>query len=119
MSEGLVVVGLNHRTAPVEARERLAVPPDGLEDAVRAVLALDGVREAVVVATCNRVELYAAGAEVAQRRRGEGEGPEGVGAAGGGTMLALGGASASCGRRPMTRSAIRLCHCGRIRVLRS
>ncbi|MBK6530645.1 MAG: glutamyl-tRNA reductase [Deltaproteobacteria bacterium] len=63
MTEGVVVVGLNHRTAPVEARERLAVPPDGLEDAVRAVLALEGVREAVVVATCNRVELYAAGAE--------------------------------------------------------
>jgi glutamyl-tRNA reductase len=63
VTEGVVVVGLNHRTAPVEARERLAVPPDGLEDAVRAVLALDGVREAVVVATCNRVELYATGAE--------------------------------------------------------
>jgi glutamyl-tRNA reductase len=60
----VVVVGLNHRTAPVEARERLAVPPDGLEDAVRAVLALEGVREAVVVATCNRVELYAMGEEV-------------------------------------------------------
>lgn len=59
-----MVVGLNHRTAPVEAREGLAVPPDGLEDAVRAVLALDGVREAVVVATCNRVELYATGDEL-------------------------------------------------------
>jgi glutamyl-tRNA reductase len=59
----VVVVGLSHRTAPVEAREGLAVPPDGLEDAVRAVLALEGVREAVVVATCNRVELYAIGDE--------------------------------------------------------
>lgn len=63
MTTSFVVVGLNHRTAPVEARERLAVPPDGLEDAVRAVLSLDGVREAVVVATCNRVELYATGDE--------------------------------------------------------
>lgn len=61
MSAGVVVVGLNHRTAPVEARERLAVPPEGLDDAVREVLALEGVREAVVVATCNRVELYATG----------------------------------------------------------
>ena len=63
MTAGVVVVGLNHRTAPVEARERLAVPPDGLEEAVRSVLALEGVREAVVVATCNRVELYAEGDE--------------------------------------------------------
>ena len=63
MTTGFVVVGLNHRTAPVEARERLAVAPDGLESAVRAVLSLQGVREAVVVATCNRVELYATGDE--------------------------------------------------------
>ncbi|MDO9021872.1 MAG: glutamyl-tRNA reductase [Deltaproteobacteria bacterium] len=63
MTAGVVVVGLNHRTAPVEARERLAVPPEGLEDAARAVAALEGVREAVVIATCNRVELYAMGDE--------------------------------------------------------
>lgn len=63
MTAGVVVVGLNHRTAPVEARERLAVPPEGLEDAARAVAALEGVREAVVLATCNRVELYAMGDE--------------------------------------------------------
>lgn len=81
MSGGVVVVGLNHRTAPVESRERLAVPPDGLEDAVRAVLALEAVREAVVVATCNRVELYATGDE-----------PDAVAAALRGHFAARGGA---------------------------
>jgi glutamyl-tRNA reductase len=57
----LVVVGVNHRTAPVETRERVAVDADGLGDVVKSVRALDGVREAMLVATCNRVEVYAAG----------------------------------------------------------
>jgi glutamyl-tRNA reductase len=57
----LVVVGVNHRTAPVETRERVAVDADGLGDVVKAVRGLDGVREAMLVATCNRVEVYAAG----------------------------------------------------------
>ncbi|MEZ4391949.1 MAG: glutamyl-tRNA reductase [Polyangiales bacterium] len=61
MSVGVVVVGVNHRSASVELRERLAVASDAIEEAVRGVRALDGVREAVLVATCNRVEVYAAG----------------------------------------------------------
>ncbi len=63
MSRSLVVVGLNHRTAPVELRERLAVPPDGLEQTAHELKGLPHVREAMVVATCNRVEIYAAGDE--------------------------------------------------------
>lgn len=58
---GVVVVGVNHRSASVELRERLAVSSDAIEEAVRGVRALDGVAEAVLVATCNRVEVYAAG----------------------------------------------------------
>lgn len=61
MSAAFVVVGINHRSAPVELREKLAVAPDALEDVVRAFRATDGVTEAVLVATCNRVEVYAAG----------------------------------------------------------
>jgi glutamyl-tRNA reductase len=55
----LVVCGVNHRTSPVELRERLALSPD----AVRAWLAgardADSVREVAVLSTCNRTELYA------------------------------------------------------------
>jgi glutamyl-tRNA reductase len=57
----IVVVGVNHRTAPLETRERVAVDADGLDAVVRSVRSLEGVREAMLVATCNRVEVYAAG----------------------------------------------------------
>ena len=54
----LFVAGLSHRTAPVAVREKLAVVPTELEARLRKVAGLPGVREAVVVSTCNRVELY-------------------------------------------------------------
>ncbi len=66
MSNGLVVVGLNHRTAAVEQREKLAVNADGADAAVRELVAMEGVREAMVLATCNRVEVYAVGDDAAK-----------------------------------------------------
>ena len=54
-----LVVGLSHRTAPVEIRERLAVPPELLEKELRALSSTAGFDEALLVSTCNRVELYA------------------------------------------------------------
>ncbi len=56
----LLVIGLSHRTAPVEVRERLAVVPTDTESYLRAVTALPGVKEAALISTCNRVEIYAA-----------------------------------------------------------
>lgn len=55
------VVGASHRTAPLALRERLAVPAAELEPALRE-LAQAGATEAVLVSTCNRVELYGASA---------------------------------------------------------
>lgn len=54
----LLVVGLNHNTAPVELRERLAVKPDHSGTAANALTEIDGVHEAMFLATCNRVECY-------------------------------------------------------------
>lgn len=54
-----VVVGLSHRTAPVEVRERLAVPPDRLQDELRRIAGHANFDEAILISTCNRVELYA------------------------------------------------------------
>ncbi len=54
-----VVVGLSHRTAPVEVRERLAVPPEQLEQELRDIVVHEGFDEALLISTCNRVELYA------------------------------------------------------------
>jgi glutamyl-tRNA reductase len=54
----LVVVGINHRTAPVEVRERVVFEPGRIPDALRELRSLDSVEEAVIVSTCNRTELY-------------------------------------------------------------
>lgn len=55
----LVVIGMNHRTAPVEVRERLALTDDAREAFVRAVGGLPPVEEHAVLSTCNRLEVYA------------------------------------------------------------
>jgi len=58
----LWVFGLNHRTAPVELRERLAFPEQDVADVLRRALASAPVDEAVLLSTCNRVELVAVSA---------------------------------------------------------
>jgi glutamyl-tRNA reductase len=52
----LILVGLNHRTAPVDVRERLNVPEPKLQDTTSALRNIDGVDGAAVISTCNRVE---------------------------------------------------------------
>ena len=52
-----LVTGLNHKTAPVELRERLAIGPEALGETTRALMARPGVKEAMILSTCNRVEL--------------------------------------------------------------
>ena len=56
----LLVIGLNHNTAPIEIRECLAFPEDKLAEALSRVHALSPVKEDMIVSTCNRVEVYAA-----------------------------------------------------------
>ena len=57
-SEGsLVLVGVNHTTAPIEVRERLAIPSSRLADATRTLAQQPGIREALILSTCNRVEF--------------------------------------------------------------
>src|ERR1035441_7097427 len=53
----LVLVGVNHTTAPLEVRERLAIPAARLADAIRTLAHQPGVREAMILSTCNRVEF--------------------------------------------------------------
>lgn len=64
----LVLVGVSHRTAPVELRERLDFHARGIDAALRSLQTRDGVREAVILSTCNRAELYAAGDDTSQTR---------------------------------------------------
>lgn len=53
----IAVAGLNHRTAPVEVRERIAVAPAALQDEVVRLSRRPGLREAMILSTCNRVEV--------------------------------------------------------------
>src|SRR5262245_28082704 len=54
----LFAVGLSHRTAPVELRERVDFARGGLDAALSALAARGVTREAVVLSTCNRAEIY-------------------------------------------------------------
>jgi glutamyl-tRNA reductase len=65
----LFLVGLSHKSAPIEVRERVALDGDALKSALHELRQLDGVEEAFVVSTCNRVEVYvlAEGDEPARR----------------------------------------------------
>ncbi|HYH06918.1 MAG TPA: glutamyl-tRNA reductase [Thermoanaerobaculia bacterium] len=52
----LILVGLNHRTAPVDVREKLSIAETKLADTTRGLCAIEGVDGAAVLSTCNRVE---------------------------------------------------------------
>ena len=65
----LLLVGISHRTAPVELRERIDFQARGVADALRALAGRGSAREAVVVSTCNRAELYVACDELAATRQ--------------------------------------------------
>lgn len=62
--------GINHHDAPVEVRERFSVPSHETASVLREVREIDGLEEAVVVSTCNRVEFYTAGRCLARSRAG-------------------------------------------------
>ncbi len=55
----LIVIGLSHRTAPIEVREKLAVPPSRLGEALHRLRIYPGIKEGFLLSTCNRVEVYA------------------------------------------------------------
>jgi glutamyl-tRNA reductase len=55
----IIVLGLNHRTAPVELRELLAIQDSRMGEALGRLMAYSGVKEAMYLGTCNRVEVYA------------------------------------------------------------
>ncbi|MDO5609296.1 MAG: glutamyl-tRNA reductase [Pseudomonadota bacterium] len=52
-------LGVNHQTAPVAMRERLAFDAGALPEALAALKAMPGIHEAAILSTCNRTELYA------------------------------------------------------------
>ena len=57
MSE-ILALGVSHRTAPLELRERLALPEGRATGVVNELRAVEQVQEAAALSTCNRTELY-------------------------------------------------------------
>ncbi len=51
------VIGVNHNSAPIDVRERLAIAPGQLAEATRSLVHHPGVREGLILSTCNRVEV--------------------------------------------------------------
>jgi len=56
----ILIVGLNHKTADVDIREKLAFNGQKLEEGLQRIKTLPDVKEAVILSTCNRVEIYTA-----------------------------------------------------------
>ena len=56
----LALIGINHRTAPVEVRERMNIPEAHLARAVSDLIHRAGIREGLILSTCNRVEIVTA-----------------------------------------------------------
>jgi len=61
-----VVIGLNHKTADVDLREKLAFNGPKLEEGIRQIRALPEIRETIIISTCNRVEIYLTVKDVAK-----------------------------------------------------
>jgi glutamyl-tRNA reductase len=59
----LIVIGLNHKTAPIEIRERLAFQESEMEKALVQAKTLPSLKENMILSTCNRVEIYATSRE--------------------------------------------------------
>ncbi|HCL42406.1 MAG TPA: glutamyl-tRNA reductase, partial [Pseudomonas sp.] len=57
---GFIALGINHRTAGVEVRERVSFSPEQLPDALQRLRAEAGADEVAILSTCNRTELYCA-----------------------------------------------------------
>ncbi len=54
----LITIGINHKTAPLDLRERLAFTPQSLPEALLSLKKLDHIEEASILSTCNRTEIY-------------------------------------------------------------
>ena len=63
MQREVLIVGVTHRTAPVEVREQVAFADDHLDGALHQLLAVDAIEEGVILSTCNRVEVVASSGE--------------------------------------------------------
>lgn len=53
----ILLIGLSHRSAPLEVRERLWFPPSSLTESLRSLMEVEGIEEGMILSTCNRTEI--------------------------------------------------------------
>ncbi|MCL5272467.1 MAG: glutamyl-tRNA reductase, partial [Gammaproteobacteria bacterium] len=53
-----VACGLNHKTAPINVREKVALPPAMQDSLLNSLMSLPEIHEAAILSTCNRTEIY-------------------------------------------------------------
>jgi glutamyl-tRNA reductase len=63
MDREVALIGLSHKTAPIEMREQIAVDQSNLVETLRSLCAQSVIDEAVIISTCNRVEIVASGSD--------------------------------------------------------
>jgi len=61
--------GINHKTAPVDIREKVAFDVQKIGDALRSLIGVPDVAEAVILSTCNRTEIYCTGEQILDTQR--------------------------------------------------
>ncbi len=59
----IAVIGLSHKTAPVDVREKLSIPEQQIESAIAHLLSYPHIEEVAVLSTCNRMEIYVVASE--------------------------------------------------------
>ena len=64
----LLIIGINHTSAPLELRERVAFTPDHLEVALNDISTQAGLQEVAILSTCNRTEIMASGDNIQAHR---------------------------------------------------
>ncbi|MBF2000375.1 MAG: glutamyl-tRNA reductase [Synechococcales cyanobacterium M58_A2018_015] len=62
----IAVVGLSHKTAPVDVREKLSIPTPQMETAIAQLCSCPHIEEATILSTCNRLEVYVVTSEIEQ-----------------------------------------------------
>ncbi|MBR1859863.1 MAG: glutamyl-tRNA reductase, partial [Selenomonadaceae bacterium] len=55
----LTVIGINHKTSPIEVREKFSISKETILQGLRNIKQYNGLNEAVILSTCNRTEVYA------------------------------------------------------------
>ena len=55
----LKVIGVNHKTAPIEVREKFSITKEAIQTGLQNIDQYAGLNEAVILSTCNRMEIYA------------------------------------------------------------